>query len=117
MYPKNVFWSGGLKVSDWELLHLGVPMFDPCFIWALAWQNPSWQKTFFDEIRADLTAFKVSYDTLLPVGQCIVLLRFIRHSEVMLRNVLSGNDEQAKINAKEALESHKRTLLNVLSLG
>lgn len=118
LYPKNVFWSGGLKVSDWELLHLGVPLFDPCFVWALAWQDSKWQEKFLVSFKRDIVEFDSELAESLRVVQAIVLLRFIRHSEVMLDKVLSvDDDEEAIINANRALNVHKKNLEKTLNLG
>lgn len=115
LYPKNIFWSPGLKVSDWELLHVGTPVFDPCFVWALAWQDPLWQESFLGSFREELSSSRPRSEGLLNVVQLVVLLRFIRHSEIMLGKVLAEDEKEAKRNAELALDAHRKKLENILS--
>ncbi len=116
LYPKNIFWSSGLKVSDWELLHWGTPVFDPCFVWALAWKDADWQAGFLESFREDLKEGGPDSEALMDVAQLVVLLRFIRHSEIMLKKVLPEDAKEARDNAKRALEAHKKQLEKIIDI-
>jgi len=109
LYLKNMFWSAErLVVTDWELLHRGNPAFDLGFIWALSFRDPDWQHRLLEGFKTSVPLESGVFWNLFRIAVVSVSLRFIRHSEIMLKDILSSSQREARENAREALDAYRQ---------
>ncbi len=112
-----------IYLMDWEQCHVDNMAFDPCFLWIQTWKNPAWRKDFLKEYMTKIQNGSL-FKKLVPVMMLYFSLREIglwvrskhdKHSWSVIEGKKTALIDPRKIQNRQAIISHKKTLLRALA--
>jgi len=116
LYSDNVLLvdNSKIKIIDWDHLGVNNPALDMVFLWAMAWKDPLWQRTFLEGALERFPFPKVDFLCVFWLMQVNLSIKLVAHGLRMLNAYKKEKQMNAIQTAQRFLDTQLRGIEEAL---